>query len=74
MVRDPVCGMEVSPESAPSVEVAGRTFHFCGRGCKDSFEAELAAGGTLLGDPSAIPCRHGHEDAATGHPGRGGVR
>jgi Cu+-exporting ATPase len=38
---DPVCGMKVLPEKAAgSVEHAGRTWHFCGLGCKAKFEAD----------------------------------
>ena len=39
---DPVCGMTVDRESARSSglvsEHDGRTFYFCGRGCKLEFE------------------------------------
>lgn len=62
MVRDAVCGMQVDPAAAPSIEVAGRTFYFCAQGCKNAFELELAGGG-LLGDPAAIPCRYYEERA-----------
>ncbi len=38
---DPVCGMTVDPAKAPGTSVhAGRTWHFCGAGCKRKFEAE----------------------------------
>ncbi len=40
MAMDPVCGMEVSPESAAaSTEFEGVTYHFCSQNCKDSFLA-----------------------------------
>lgn len=38
---DPVCGMSVDPENAAgSVEHEGRTYYFCGEGCRKAFEAE----------------------------------
>ena len=41
---DPVCGMTVAPgEAAASVEYDGETYHFCCRGCADSFRADPAA-------------------------------
>lgn len=37
-VKDPVCGMTVSPEkAAESIDFAGETFYFCGRGCAAKF-------------------------------------
>ncbi|WEL25695.1 permease [Haloferax volcanii] len=42
-VRDPVCGMEVDPdETEYSVERDGRTFYFCSKSCKESFDPEEA--------------------------------
>jgi len=38
---DPVCGMSVDPQAGkPSLEHAGKTYWFCGPGCKAKFEAE----------------------------------
>jgi Cu+-exporting ATPase len=40
---DPVCGMKVLPQkAAASVEHAGRTWYFCGQGCRIKFEASPA--------------------------------
>jgi xanthine dehydrogenase accessory factor len=41
---DPVCGMEVVPAS-PSLHVVrdGRTVWFCGEGCRQAFEADVAS-------------------------------
>lgn len=39
LARDPVCGMPVEMDSAVVLEEAGRTFHFCSRGCRTEFEA-----------------------------------
>ena len=39
MVKDPVCGMMVDPETAPAkVEYKGQTYYFCAPGCKAAFE------------------------------------
>ena len=41
MPRDPVCGMEVDPESAAGrSEYEGRTYYFCNRACKKKFDAD----------------------------------
>jgi Cu+-exporting ATPase len=40
---DPVCGMKVLPQKATaSVEHAGRSWYFCGPGCRTKFEAAPA--------------------------------
>jgi P-type Cu+ transporter len=39
---DPVCGMTVDPETAPSRTHAGRTFSFCCEGCATAFEQDPA--------------------------------
>src|SRR5215472_4280453 len=42
-VRDPVCGMMVDPKASPHHTAhAGKTYHFCGGGCRDRFLAEPA--------------------------------
>ncbi|GAB7024803.1 heavy metal translocating P-type ATPase [Geotalea toluenoxydans] len=39
--KDPVCGMEVSPETgAGSAEYAGKTYFFCSTGCLSKFRGE----------------------------------
>ncbi|MGB6302752.1 MAG: YHS domain-containing protein, partial [Acidobacteriaceae bacterium] len=39
-VRDPVCGMQVSPgPGTATVEHSGEVFFFCGQGCADKFTA-----------------------------------
>jgi Cu+-exporting ATPase len=41
MVTDPVCGMEIEPETAAaSYEHDGKTYYFCSKGCFDSFRAD----------------------------------
>jgi Cu+-exporting ATPase len=52
-VKDPVCGMEVEPHKSPHRhEHAGRTYHFCGAGCRTKFVADP---GKYLGERAAAP-------------------
>lgn len=38
-LKDPVCGMDVTPESAAGKsEYKGQTYYFCSPGCKKSFD------------------------------------
>lgn len=40
-VIDPVCGMEVDPETAEwKTEYKGETYYFCAPGCQRSFEKD----------------------------------
>ena len=40
-VRDPVCGMDVTPMTAvTSTEYEGTTYHFCSEDCYDTFTAD----------------------------------
>jgi Cu+-exporting ATPase len=39
--KDPVCGMDVSPESAAGkFDYKGVTYYFCSPGCRRSFEKD----------------------------------
>lgn len=39
--KDPVCGMEVSYETAQArSEYDGRTYYFCSMGCKEDFDKD----------------------------------
>ena len=41
MAKDPVCGMEVDPNTATQTSTyQGQTYYFCAPGCKRAFEAE----------------------------------
>lgn len=41
MAKDPVCGMEVDPATAPAKsEYKGQTYYFCAPGCKQTFDKE----------------------------------
>lgn len=41
--KDPVCGMEVSPDSEHHHDYAGKTYHFCSAGCQNKFAADAEA-------------------------------
>ncbi|MDK4807174.1 MAG: heavy metal translocating P-type ATPase [Novosphingobium aromaticivorans] len=52
-VTDPVCGMTVDPAVTPHhAEHQGKTFHFCGAGCRAKF---IADPDKFLGDRPAAP-------------------
>jgi len=41
MVKDPVCGMEVDPQTTTlKAEYKGQTYYFCAPGCKREFERD----------------------------------
>ena len=40
MARDPVCWMEVDPDTALQVEHGAETYYFCSRGCMLDFQDE----------------------------------
>lgn len=41
--KDPVCGMDVDPKTAPaSVDVGGRTHYFCSVACLSLFKQDPA--------------------------------
>ena len=42
LVKDPVCGMMVDPQTAPAkTEYKGQTYYFCKKpGCKAAFEKD----------------------------------
>jgi len=40
-VHDPVCGMDIEPETAAGTsEYKGQTYYFCSAGCKRSFDKD----------------------------------
>jgi len=49
--RDPVCGMTVDRRTALTLERDGRTYFFCGPGCRAKFEARAASAASA--DPEA---------------------
>jgi Cu+-exporting ATPase len=41
MEKDPVCDMDVTPETAAGKsEYQGKTYYFCGLGCKHAFDKD----------------------------------
>ncbi len=61
-VTDPVCGMEVDPDSSPHVtEYKGERYAFCAPGCKAAFDK----------DPESFPGESGDRHSATGHESLG---
>jgi uncharacterized membrane protein YraQ (UPF0718 family)/YHS domain-containing protein len=54
--RDPVCGMTVDRSTEFTSEWAGKTYYFCGAGCKRRFDAEPES----FLDPSRQPA-HAHQ-------------
>jgi Cu+-exporting ATPase len=41
MEKDPVCDMDVDPETAAGTsEYLGKTYYFCGLGCKRDFDKD----------------------------------
>ena len=57
MVKDPVCSMDVDPESAAAKsEYQGVAYYFCAEGCKQSFDANpqqyLGGGSTAEAAPA----------------------
>jgi len=41
MAKDPVCGMDVDPQSAAGKsEYKGQAYYFCSLGCKASFDKD----------------------------------
>ena len=41
-LKDPVCGMTVTPQSPHQLEHQGRAYYFCSAGCKTKFSADPA--------------------------------
>jgi len=40
MEKDPTCGMEVDPATAPRSEYKGNNYYFCSASCKETFDKE----------------------------------
>lgn len=74
--RDPVCGMDVSPDSPLKTSFKGREYHFCSRHCLEKFEANPEQ---YIGDSqpvSTVPVPEGtfytcpmHPEVRLEHPG-----
>lgn len=79
MVFDPVCGMEVDPESAAgSSRAGGQVYYFCSESCKRKFEAvNSPAGGGAEGSgarPLELLADPDHRPRPVNPPAEGGGR
>ena len=62
LVKDPVCDMDVDPESAAAKsEYQGVAYYFCAEGCKQSFDANpqqyLGGGSTAEAAPAGAAAK-----------------
>ena len=57
-MRDPVCGMDVDPKNALSLEYKGKTYYFCSNQCKSAFERNPEA---YIGHHEGREHHKGHE-------------
>ena len=42
LVKDPVCGMKVDPNSAHLTAIGRKIYYFCGAGCKAGFKKAMS--------------------------------
>jgi len=66
-MKDPICGMSVNPEKAPSSVRDGVTYYFCCLGCKRAFDGGEGAAAPLSDDGS-YTCPM-HPDVVRDKPG-----
>ncbi len=58
MEKDAVCGMTVDPKAAAAKsEYQGKTYYFCGKGCKAAFDKNPAK---YVNAPSSEHAGHHH--------------
>ncbi len=58
MAVDPICKMDVDPETAQwSSEYEGKMYHFCAPGCKQTFDQDPAK---WAGKGADMHADHGH--------------
>ncbi|OLB35539.1 MAG: copper-translocating P-type ATPase [Acidobacteria bacterium 13_2_20CM_57_17] len=63
-VKDPVCGMTVTPEKAAAkIEHAGNRYYFCSKGCAERFSSEPEK---FLAAPAVAGMQHGSASAEHG--------
>src|SRR6266852_55665 len=71
-VQDPVCGMDVDPAATQHrIEHAGRSYHFCGARCADTFRKDPGAAlkrAAKRGD-EAVRGHCGNDEPAGSQPG-----
>jgi Cu+-exporting ATPase len=55
--RDPVCGMAIDPATAPATSsFDGRTYWFCSKGCKETFDADPGRYGSVGAATESVRC------------------
>src|SRR2546430_8355255 len=70
-VKDPVCGMTVTPEKAAAkIEHAGNRYYFCSKGCAERFSSEPEK---VLAAPAVAGMQHGSASAEHGAAHRSDV-
>src|SRR2546430_2167779 len=63
-VKDPVCGMTVTPEKAAAkIEHAGNRYYFCSKGCAERFSSEPEK---FVAAPAVAGMQHGSASAEHG--------
>src|SRR2546430_2670915 len=63
-VKDPVCGMTVTPEKAAAkIEHAGNRYYFCSKGCAERFSSEPEK---FVAAPAVAGMQHGSASAEPG--------
>ncbi len=55
VLKDPVCGMTVTPQSPHHVEHEGRPYYFCSARCHDKFVADPTRYTSGAGEPASAP-------------------
>ncbi len=55
VATDPVCGMDVDPETALTLEREGTAYHFCSERCRDRFQQDPSAYVQAVGAPGGSP-------------------
>ena len=62
MAIDPICRMQVDPETAAAKsEYKGKTYYFCAPGCKATFDKDPAKYVLEAGDGGGAHHQHGHK-------------
>ncbi|EAQ82104.1 heavy metal translocating P-type ATPase [Blastopirellula marina] len=66
MAKDPICGMDVDPNNAISLERDGETFYFCSEHCRTKFAAKSAENAPEA-DDAEHSCCHAHDQQHAAH-------
>src|SRR5258708_5649804 len=77
-VRDPVCGMDINPDSAAGKSGhAGETYFFCSGTCKQKFDRDpsmFTRGGSAAAPSQEAHQDHGHSCCAHDTPGQASTK